>query len=48
MDYLYEENALKAGYKTIVVSASTKDGLVELFELIKGKTVAFENEHVRQ
>lgn len=31
----------KAGYKTIVVSASTKDGLAELFELIKGKTVAF-------
>lgn len=31
----------KAGYKTVAVSAKTKNGLDELFELIKNKTVAF-------
>ncbi len=30
-----------AGYKTISVSAETKDGLDELFSIIKNKTVAF-------
>ena len=31
----------KSGYKTIAVSATEKDGLDELFEIIKGKTAAF-------
>ncbi len=31
----------KAGYKTVCVSAHTKDGLNELFQIIKGKTAAF-------
>ena len=31
----------KAGYKTVCVSAQTNEGLDELFEIIKGKTVAF-------
>lgn len=31
----------KAGYKTLAVSAYKENGLLELFDLIKGKTVAF-------
>ncbi len=31
----------RAGYKTVCVSALEKDGLDELFEIIKGKTAAF-------
>lgn len=31
----------RSGYKTLCVSATEKDGLDELFEIIKGKTAAF-------
>lgn len=31
----------RAGYKTVCVSATEKDGLKDLFEILKGKTAAF-------